>query len=261
VAAVLLWRAERDSRVRWAAGLVAAGCSLSIVLTLTRSIWIGSAIALALALMSSSATRRLFLPIAGAVTVMALLALALVPGLSQDASTRESDQQPIWDRENTNGAAIRMIEERPLFGFGWFEFQSQNANHQRLADDHIITGADLEEHNVFLSNAAELGLLGTVLWAAALLTAIGAGIFRRGPPELGAWQVGLVAIAVQWLIVANFVPLGYAFPTALLWLWAGITWWRPAPVLAPGPAATIASEAPTREGPHSPWGATPQPQQ
>jgi putative inorganic carbon (hco3(-)) transporter len=242
-----------DRRARIAAALVTAGCALSIVLTLTRSIWIGSAIALALALIAAPSTRRLFVPIAGAVTIMALLALAVVPGLSDDASSRESDKQPIWDRENTNGAALRMIAERPLLGFGWFEFQSQNADHQRLADDHIITGADLEEHNVFLSNAAELGILGTALWAATLLTVIGGGILRRGPPELGAWRVGLIAIAAQWLIVANFVPLGYAFPTALLWLWAGITWYRPAPVLMP------AHGAPSPEMPL--WRTEAQPQQ
>lgn len=249
VAAAFLWRTELDSRMRMGAALVVAACSLSIVLTLTRSIWIGSAVALLAAMASSAQTRRLVVPIVGAVAAMALLALAVVPGLSADASSRESDQAPIWDRENTNAAALRMVGERPLLGFGWFEFQSQNAAHQRLADDHIITGAGLEEHNVFLSNAAELGLLGTLLWGAALVVAVGGGIFRRGPPELDWWRVGLVAIAVQWLIVANFVPLGYAFPTALLWLWAGVAWYRPSPAPAAGPIEqqpTPASWAPTR---------------
>ena len=72
-----------------------------------------------------------------------------------------------------------------------------------------------------------------MLWGAALFYAIGAAIFRRGPPELRWWRVGLIAIAVQWFVVANFVPLGYALPNALLWLWAGVAWTRPATTTDP----------------------------
>jgi O-antigen ligase len=189
----------------------------------------------------SPATRRLLVPAAGAVTIMVLLALAVIPGLSDDASDREGDKTPIWDRDNTNAAALRMIDERPLLGFGWFEFQTENAGHQRLAGDHVITGRYLEEHNVFLSNAAYLGVVGAALWLVALAVAIGRGIFGRAPPELTPWRLGLVAIAVQWLIVANFVPLGYAFPTALLGLWAGVAG---IPARRPVPAATEEAQLP-----------------
>jgi hypothetical protein len=56
--------------------------------------------------------------------------------------------------------------------------------------------------------------------------AIGGAILRRGPPELRPWRIALVAIAVQYLVIANFVPLGYALPTAFLWLWAGVVYAR-----------------------------------
>ena len=57
---------------------------------------------------------------------------------------------------------------------------------------------------------------------AALAVGVGGALFRRGPPELRPWRIGLFAIAVQWFVVANFVPLNYAFPNALMWLWAGV---------------------------------------
>ncbi|MDX6637261.1 MAG: putative inorganic carbon ((-)) transporter, partial [Solirubrobacterales bacterium] len=95
-------------------------------------------------------------------------------------------------------------------------------NYIRNGADYPVTRGDIEEHNVFLSNALELGLPGALLWASALVVGIGGAIVRRGPPELRRWRIGLTAVAVQWFVVANFVPLGYAFPNAILWLMAGI---------------------------------------
>jgi O-antigen ligase len=81
-------------------------------------------------------------------------------------------------------------------------------------------------HNVFLGYAAELGVLAVLAWIACLLAAVGGGLRRRGPPDLGVWRAGLVAVAVAWLVVANFTPMGYAFVHSVLWLWAGLCWSR-----------------------------------
>src|SRR5207247_1126468 len=85
-----------------------------------------------------------------------------------------------------------------------------------------VTGIGLNVHNVFLAYMVELGLIGFVLWTAAFVMAIGGAVTFRGPPELAPWRVGLIAIAIDWLVVANFVPLTLAFPNMILWLWAGI---------------------------------------
>jgi O-antigen ligase len=142
-----------------------------------------------------------------------------------------------------------MIEAKPLLGWGWEQFQAKAANFHRINDQNRLTRADLEEHNVFLSNAVELGLIGLTIWGLALVCAIGGAILRRGPPELTAWRIGLIAIAAQWFVVANFVPLGYAFPNALLWLWAGIASARPEEPLERIP---VARTRPTPEPAPSP---------
>jgi O-antigen ligase len=224
-AAVLLAVSSTERWIRGSGIGVALVCALSIELTLTRSVWIASAAGLLAALLVAPQTRRYLVPVAVAAVVIVFGALAVVPGLQDDASDRVNDDRPIWDRENANGAAVRMIQERPLVGFGWGTFQAENGEYQRLADDHPITRANLDEHNVFLSHAVELGLPATVLWAVALaLAVLGACLSRRGPPDLVGWRIALVAIAVQWLIVANFVPLAFAFPNAMLWLWAGVAY-------------------------------------
>ena len=224
-AAVLLAVSSAERWVRGSAIAVVLLSALSIELTLTRSIWISSAVALLVALAATRATRRYLVPVAVGAVVLVFGALAAVPGLQSDANDRVNDDQPVWDRENANGAALRMISERPLVGFGWGTFQAYNGDYQRLPEDHPITRANLDEHNVFLSHAVELGLPAAVLWTIALLVAVlGACLSKRGPPDLHMWRIGLAAIAVQWVIVAGFVPLAFAFPNALLWLWAGVAY-------------------------------------
>lgn len=240
VAAVIL---AIDTSHRWlrrACALIVVACAVSIELTLTRSIWIGSGIALGVALLAVRETRRYLIPVAAGGLVLVVAILAFVPGFAGDASDRENDKQPIWDRKNANSAAVRMIEAKPLLGFGWFSFATENAPYQRIAATYPITRGDLNEHNVFLANAVELGLPIALLWAAALVTVLLSAVFsRRGPPNLRPWRIGMIAIGVQWLIVANFVPLGYAFPNALLWLWAGILWRRER---EPAPSAPLAAD-------------------
>jgi O-antigen ligase len=166
--------------------------------------------------------RRFVLPAIAIGAVGVFAALALVPGLHTKVDTRLQDESPVWDRYNTNSAAIRMVEARPLFGFGWQTFVATAPDYMRQADTYPLTGANLEVHNVFLSHAAELGLVGSALWTAGLFGAVGGAIVRRGPPELLPWRVGLIAIFVAFLSVASFGPLSYPFPNLLLWTWAGI---------------------------------------
>jgi hypothetical protein len=88
---------------------------------------------------------------------------------------------------------------------------------------------------VFLLTAVELGLVGLALWALALFLAVGAAIFDSGgPPELRPWRIGLLAIFVEVLVVANFGPSTYPFPTLVLWTWAGLVG---SPLTRPEPAA------------------------
>jgi len=221
VAAMLathLWRGQR--RAIFAAAVVGL-CAAGALFTLTRAVWLGSLAATLLTLLLFKPLRRYFLPAAGAATVIAFASLVVVPGLASEAQERQSSLRPIWDRLNTNAAALRMVEAQPLVGFGWHTFAEASPAYMRQADAYPLTGAGLDAHNVFLARFAELGLIGGTLWVAALLAAITGGVIR-GPPSMLPWRIGLAAVAINWLIIANFVPLTFAFPNALLWLWAGL---------------------------------------
>jgi O-antigen ligase len=218
VMAALTWR---DPRWKKFAIFVAGLCALGILLTVTRAAWIAGGAATILTLVAVRETRRFAIPAVAVVGVGVLLAFAVVPGLQDEASERASDDQPIWDRKNSNAAALRMLADRPLLGFGWGRFPVESGEYYRQPLDYPLTFVrDL--HNTYLANAVELGLIGALLWLVATVVAVVGSITRRGPPGLRIWKLGLIAWSICYAVSAASTPLGFALPTWLLWTWAGI---------------------------------------
>lgn len=218
--AASVWREHR--RARWIASAVAVACVFASFLTLTRAIWLSVVVASLVVMLGARELRRFVLPALAVGGVAVIAALAFIPALSQSTQQRAADQRPVWDRLNLLTAGERMIAERPLTGVGWGRSAELTSDYQRQSDDFPLTVAQLAIHNVFVAHAAELGLPGAALWVLGLVAAIGTAIGARGPPELRPWRLGLAAIAIQWVIMANFVPLSYAFANLTLWAWAGV---------------------------------------
>ena len=218
VMAVFTWR---DPRWRKVAIFVAGLCALGILLTVTRAAWIAGGVATVLTLLAVRETRRFAIPAVAVVGAGVLLAFAVIPGLQEEASERADDDQPVWDRQNSNTAALRMLADRPLLGFGWGRFPAESRDYYRQTADYPLTFVG-NLHNMYLANAVELGLIGAVLWLAAAVIAIVGSILRRGPPELRPWKIGLIAWLMCYAVSALSTPLGFALPTLLLWTWAGV---------------------------------------
>jgi O-antigen ligase len=211
------WR----SRARDVAIGVGILCLAGIVFTVTRQAWLGAAVGSLLGLGATPRLRAYALPLIAGGVLLVLASFAAIPGLQDQASSRANDQKPVWDRLNSDRAGVAMVAARPVLGFGWGKFLDESGPYYKQAETYPLTIVPAL-HSVFLSNAVELGLLGALLWAAALLMAVGGAIFRRGPPELEPWRLGLLAFAACWLVVSNFTPLGYTFSNYVLWVWAGL---------------------------------------
>ena len=218
--AAATWR----GKPRAVAIVVVVLCLVGCFLTLTRAIWLGTMIASVAALLTFPAGRRLLVPTVVGATVALVLVLAAVPGLAANASSRQHEERPIWDRYNSNRAAVVMVADRPLTGFGWGAFRTASLTYARQSDTYPLTGLGIPVHNVFLSNAVELGVPGALIWIAAWASGLVGTIFRR--PELPGsrlWRAALVALLVQWFVTANATPVAYPLPILLLWMWAGAT--------------------------------------
>jgi putative inorganic carbon (HCO3(-)) transporter len=211
----------RERRGQWAVASVAILCACGIVMTLTRQIWIGSAVGVLLTVMVDRRLRRYAVPmvIGGGALVGAIF--VLIPSFSQRASARANDLAPVWDRLNSNRAALEMLHQHPLFGVGWGRFSEAMDPYYRLADTYPVTTVG-EVHSVILSNVAEIGIIGTMFWAIAVLMTIGVACVRPTRPDMHIWKLGLIAVTVCWLIVSNLAPTGFAFANYMLWLWAGM---------------------------------------
>jgi O-antigen ligase len=213
--------------------VVAAMCAIGVIFTLTRAIWLGAAAALVGTLLIVPRLRR-YLPFAAVGAVIAVgAAFALVPSLGQDIDRRENDNVSVWSRLNSNAAAVRMFQEKPVFGWGWDSFAEKSPSYYRMSPKYPLNGVG-DLHEVFLSKAVELGVLGGGLWLLAVMLAIAAGVkgLRGATPEHLGPKVACIAFAIAWVVDANFTPLTYPFPNILLWLFAGVAI---TPVLAARP--------------------------
>jgi putative inorganic carbon (hco3(-)) transporter len=213
------WR----GRARIAAGLVVALCAVGLLLTLERSVWTGAAAGTLIALLTFGRLRRFAIPVILTGAIAVALALVLIPGLSAKVSARASDQESVWDRQNLTVAALKMISARPLTGVGWARFQATSAPYFEQSPDYPLTATNIAIHNYFLTYAAELGLIGLLLWLTGLLMGGFGALATRAPPELVPWRMAFLPLAVCFLLVANSVP-PTVFMNESFWLWAGVLW-------------------------------------
>jgi O-antigen ligase len=235
VIASTLWQSRRW---RYAALTVAGLCALGVLFTVTRAAWLAAGAGALIALLSVRETRRYLIPACIVGLLMVVGAFATIPGLLDQAQSRKNSESPLWDRRNSAAAAVRMFHERPLLGQGWGTFRYTAVGFYVQDPDFPLTFIP-DVHNLFLLVAVELGLVGCLLWALALLLGVGGAIFARGPPELRPWKIGLLALFVAWLILANATPMSAPMPTLLLWAWAGVArGGRQFAASSPGPAAS-----------------------
>jgi putative inorganic carbon (HCO3(-)) transporter len=213
----------RDRTARLGAALVLALCTLGLLFTLQRSIWVASVAAGLVTMLAVPELRRRTVPALAAGVLAVALALAVVPGLSDRVDERRDADQSVWDRKNLSRASLNMIDARPLVGFGWASFEDESTDYFELSQSYPLTAAGLEVHNVYLSHGAELGLIGLTLWGFALLAAVVGVLRTRGSPEVRRWKIAFGAYAVFYALVAAFVP-GQVFPVLLFWLLAGVVW-------------------------------------
>jgi putative inorganic carbon (hco3(-)) transporter len=238
VAAVMAFVRWRGRRLRWLAVSAALISGIGCLLTLERGVWIAAGAATLIAMLATRRTRAWLLPGIAASTVIVAAALALTPGLAQRVSARTGDRSTVWDRQNQISAGLRMVAAKPLFGFGWDSYGRDNLDYFRQSADYPMEGYELGGygspgkvlplHETYLAYTVELGIVGALLWIAAVLCGLGSAILNRGPAGLLPWKLGLLACGVCFLVIGLFNPYQPAFPVLLLWVWAGVARGQPA---------------------------------
>lgn len=102
--------------------VVGAACLAASILSMTRSVWLGVALAAVVTLVLERRLWRRLPEIVGAVTAVLLVGVALLPGVLDGLTERGGTARSLFDRANTNAAALRAIADHPIWGVGWGVF-------------------------------------------------------------------------------------------------------------------------------------------
>lgn len=225
IAAFLL--ARLDTHGGWRAlGLVLGPLATAAsVLSLTRSVWLGAALA-AVAVVLSRRGLWAWVPImVVAAALVGVIGVAAVPDVAENVVARGSTSRSLDDRQNSNVAALRVLREDPVSGVGWAQFVKVGPDWVRQADDYPVTTVNIEVHNVFLSRAAELGIPAALLFIGILLAGVVGPLLRRPrSSEEADWRTAVMAAALVWFVPAMTSPIPYPFPTFLFFTLAGLLW-------------------------------------
>lgn len=197
-----------------------------VVLTTTRSAWVGVAAGLVVALALSPEIRR-WIPQMAVIGATAVIGVVLtMPNLVDTIFERSSSRGPIYDRLSSNAAALRLLEDLPLTGIGWRRFYPHGAEWARQSDTLPMNNAVIEVHNVILSRAAELGLPAAAVFIVIILLgpvrAALPGPFPQGHEDLPGWRVLCGFVVTVWLVAGLFGPVANPFPNYSVWLIAGV---------------------------------------
>lgn len=220
--AIVALRCWRSRAARAAAWLLLPLVGLGCLFTLTRAVWLAAVGMVLVSMVADRSLRRYLVPLLVVGAVAVVVALATVPGLSDRVDERRNENLAVWDRLNTNRAALSAFQDKPLTGVGFGQFSDYSTPYLEQHSDYPLTGGSIEVHNILLSRLAEIGLLGTVPWLGAVVVGLVIPALTRGSPEFEPWRAGLLAYGTGFAIVAMFGPASAAFPNSLLWLLGGI---------------------------------------
>lgn len=192
------WLADRRGRQRALLAGAAALLAVGVVVSFTRSAWIGAAAGAAIVLLSFG-TRTLLIGLAACGALLGGLLLSQ-PGLRDRLlSIGTSGDDPRWRLWQT---ALRIGFDHPWFGAGLGAFKSQFPVY-RVPGEYMST---VHPHHDLLNVFVETGLVGTLAWGVIwvlCLAALRSHIARVRPSRMGhGLAVGLTG-AIAALLVAG----------------------------------------------------------
>lgn len=213
----------RDRGAWRVAGAVAVPLGLiGAFLSMTRSVWLGAALGIVGIVLTQRSLWR-WVPVAVAGGLALIVAGAVFfPRLVEIALDRGGTSRSVYDRFNTNAAALRILSENPLTGIGWAEFNRSGQAWVRQSDLYPLTSVDIEIHNVFLSRAAELGLPAAAVFVLCVVLGPLAAVARARTPYLSPWRTTLLALLCVWIVPSMLSPNPYTLPNFLLWTFSGV---------------------------------------
>jgi O-antigen ligase len=170
--AMLLWVQRQGARGRLIGLLLVPLPLAAAALTLTRSVWLGTGLALLLyaAIVLKNRARKFVL--FSAVAAASIVVFAKFDNLTafEREGTAADTRSSAESRASFAYVSWRMFQDRPLFGFGFGQFPEAKLPYlaDRTTSLNLELIRPLAHHNTYLSLLVELGLVGLVLFLVIL---------------------------------------------------------------------------------------------
>ncbi len=228
LAAALFLGQQRGLRHRRIALLTAALLPVGIFTTQTRAIYLGAAVVVIGGALFARGYRRWYLLLAGAAA--AVIAVNFRTFLSADRTQGGvTSVGEVESRLNDWATAIWGFQQKPAFGWGVARFPELNTvHHQNWPGVDWQLGWGFLSHNTHLAFAAELGMVGLLLWV-GILVAIAARTRRAWTrlPHGGMVSRGFVLAfwltGISWLLNAAVIDMRlFVGINTIMFTWAGI---------------------------------------
>ena len=187
--AVAAARVLFDRRRRLWSGLVMPALLVALVVTLTRSYWVGAGAAIAVLCLLKD------LRLVAVVPVLAALVLALAPPqiTNRIYSTFDLQDETVRDRFAMARAGLRMVRDHPWTGVGP---DMVRAVYPRYRDGGAVLDDNPHLHNVPVQIAAERGLPALAIWCVFVVAAVRHLLLRMRDDEARPLAAaGLAAVA------------------------------------------------------------------
>lgn len=161
-------------RTKWAWILVLSLTPLfllAILLTYTRSIWMGTGAIIVILMLTLLKGKSRMLAVGGLLVATIMAGLIIGPNLV--AFKREYTEAETLESTRMRGAfayvSYKMFLDKPLMGFGFNQFQVHNRPYldDRTTNIRLESIRGYVHHNSYLSLLVDLGLIGGVLFLAA----------------------------------------------------------------------------------------------
>ena len=203
-----------------------------LLLSYTRAVWIGAAVALAIVLALTLRGRWRLLVLGGMVVaglVLAATRLESFASMQREDSAADS-LKSVSMRGSFTYVSWKMFLDRPLLGFGFGQFYTAKLDYlgDRSTSLSLEEIRDYAHHNTFLSLLTETGLVGLGLYVALLAcwgrTAWQLARSRLAPEWARAQGVLMLGVLAVYACLGAFHELSYtSIDNSLVFLLAGLT--------------------------------------
>lgn len=196
-----------------------------VFMSFSRGSWLGGSIVLlGLLAMYPKVVVRLIVVLLVSAYLLSSGLLADQVAWAYERTTGEAATRTAEDRLITNSASIRMIDAKPLFGWGFGNYDEYDRRFQERVGD-VRVRHDGTSHNTYLTIMAEMGSIGLLLYIFPLgwWFLLSLKIWPR-LPRVGFWSRHLLVmwwlLLLHMVVVTNFMDMirFHHFGTTIWWM-------------------------------------------